>query len=190
MKHHDIIRQLCKASYSHIAKHAYLEVQGYPELENMGRVMEAWEIAVRKWWPASPESGEPSMPHDTVFDREYPLYVDISDYSRTWLLPNNETQRAYFMDVLGHNPIKAVEDVVRLLTEADEAGLIQPECLRTIGSVFENHYVGDQASRNIVDKLHRKAAERLKTECGISEERYLRSTFVQWPLYHCVTKGY
>ena len=73
-KHKSVLKRLCRAFYDHIAKHAYIEVLNGPDIRSMQEAREIWRIEVRKWWPAHPEDGEPDMPHDTYFDREFPLY--------------------------------------------------------------------------------------------------------------------
>lgn len=94
-KHSSVLRGLCRAFYDHISKHAYLEVLAFPNIKSMSDAKVIWEIEVKRWWRAEYETGEPDMPHDTYFDREFPLYIDYDDYGRCWVTPMDVVQNAY-----------------------------------------------------------------------------------------------
>lgn len=189
-KHESVLRALCGAFYNHIAKHAYVELQRFPSLGSMAEVMDLWKVEVQRWWPTEPESGEPDMPHDTYFDRELPLYVDFSDYSRSWLIPDNDAQRAYFMPILAETEISRPRELVAALHQAESMGFFTPKCLQVINEVFKNRYVGNGTMAESIQHLYERVAQKIEKDFKITAQSFLRSTIVQWPLYHCASHGY
>ncbi len=99
--HESVLRALCRAFYSHIAKHAYNKVTRWEWFVSMAYAKEIWDNDMIRWWPADPESGQPEMPHDTYFAREVPLYVDFEEYAGGWFVPDANERKYIFEDVLG-----------------------------------------------------------------------------------------
>lgn len=188
-KHECVHRALCRAFYNHIYKHAYVEIQKFSSLNSMMEVMQLWEIEVRRWWPSEVESGEPDMPHDTYFDRELPLYVDFDDYSRRWLVPSTDSQRAYFVPMLGETEISRTRTVLNALIHAKAQGLFVPLCLRLINETFRTHYLGKETTAAALHGLYKQTAQKVSNETRVSEETFLQSTIIRWPLYHCVSQS-
>ncbi|MCS4503671.1 AbiV family abortive infection protein [Arhodomonas aquaeolei] len=183
-KHTSVLRRLCRAFYDHISKHAYLEVLNFPNIHSMASAKELWDIEIKRWWPAaSSEDGEPDMPHDTRFDREFPLYIDYGDYDRRWLVPNNSDQNAYFMEILGETRVSKVENLIKPWREADLAGISTPKVLSILNAIFKNHYIQADATEDKVRRLYRNVAERVAAETGIASKLFMDSPFVKWPLY-------
>jgi AbiV family abortive infection protein len=185
-KHESVLRRLCRAFYDHIAKHAYLEVLEFPNINSMSDAKAIWDIEVKRWWPAGPEDGEPEMPHDTYFDREYPLYIDFGDYDRRWLVPTDSDQNAHFMEMFGKTPLSKTEKLIEPWRKADLIGLSSPKVLAILNAIFKKHYVREDATRDQLARLYQQVAERVGQVTGISPESFMASPFVQWPLYHFV----
>lgn len=185
-KHTSVLRCLCRVFYDHISKHAYLEVIDFPNIHSMADAKKLWDIEVKRWWPASPEDGEPDMPHDTYFDREFPLYIDYGDYDRRWLVPNNSDQNAYFMEVLGETPVSKAEELIKPWRDAGVASISTPETLSILNAIFKNHYIREGVTREELLRLYKQVAKRVTAESGIDAELFMESPFVQWPLYDFV----
>jgi AbiV family abortive infection protein len=187
-KHESLHRALCRAFYNHIYKHAYIEIQKFSSLNSMAEVMDLWRIEVRRWWPSEVESGEPDMPHNTYFDRELPLYVDFSDWSRRWLVPSSESQKAYFVPMFGETEISRTRMILNALRRSRAQGLLDPPCLRVINETFKEQYLGEQTTAAALQGLYEQAARRVVNEIRVSKETFLQSTINRWPLYHCVSQ--
>ena len=145
-----------------------------------------WEIEVKRWWPAGREDGEPDMPHDTYFDREFPLYIDYGDYDRRWLIPTDSDQKAHFMETFGETPVSKTQKLIEPWRKADSVGICSPKVLAILNAIFKKHYIREEATREQLVSLYEQAAERVAPEAGISPELFMTSPFVQWPLYHFV----
>ena len=184
-KHYPVLGQLCRAFYDHILKHAYMEVLNFlPKIHSMTHAKKKWEIEVQRWWPAGPEDSEPSMPHDTYFDRELPLYIDYGDYDRRWLIPADSDQSAHFMEMFGETPISKMEKLIEPWRRAESVGLCSPEVLAILNATFKKNYIGEDGTWDQLLQLYEKVAQRAAAEKGISRELFMDSPFVQWPLYH------
>jgi AbiV family abortive infection protein len=185
-KHHSVLYRLCRAFYDHISKHAYLEVLDFPNIHSMTDVKNIWEIEVKRWWPAGPEDGEPDMPHDTYFDREFPLYIDYGDYDRRWSVPTESNENAYFREMFGETPISKAEKRIELWKKAESSGICSPKSLAILNTVFKKHYLGEDGNQEELLSLYEKAARCVNLETGIPEKLFMDSPLVQWPLYHYV----
>lgn len=187
LKRHDsVIRRLCRAFYDHISKHAYLEMLNYPNIDSMSEAKNIWEIRVKRWWPADYGDGEPDMPHDTIFNRELPLYVDYSDYDRHWLAPTDRDQDTYFMDKWGGTPISRTNNLIETWKQMEAIGICSPKVLSIMNTVFENHYLRENTKLSSLYSLYEKVAESVSSETNISEELFMASPLVRWPLYRFV----
>jgi AbiV family abortive infection protein len=185
--HDSVLRRLCRAFYNHISKHAYLKVLDFPRIHTSADAKNAWDIEVQRWWPSTPESGEPNMPHDTYFDREFPLYIDFGDYDRRWLIPNDTDQFAYFATFLGANPIDEMEKLIEPWLTAESMGLCSPSVLECMNAVFKKHYIGDDIKLEELENLYEQVAKMVHHKVdGISQGSFMLSPLVEWPLYHFV----
>jgi AbiV family abortive infection protein len=110
-RNESVLKNLCRAFYNHVAKHAYVAVLTFTNVTSMKDAQSLWETAVKRWWPGYPEGGEPDMPHETYFDREMPLYVDFSDCDQGWLVPADSDQRAHFEPCLGRTPLSDAREL-------------------------------------------------------------------------------
>ncbi len=184
-KHGSVLRCLCRAFYNHITKHAYLKVCEFPNI-TLSYAKTIWEGETRRWWPGSYEDGEPDMPHDTVFNRELPLYIDYDDYAGEWLIPADSDENAYFTEMLGETPVSKTEKLIELWQKADSIGLCSPSVLAILNAVFKKHYVREDTTQEQLVRLYDQVADRVGTEVGIPREPLMASPFVQCPLYHFV----
>ncbi len=185
-KYDSVLRRLCWAFYDHISKHAYLEVLRFPNIKSMSDAKAIWEIEVKRWWPSGHEEYEPDMPHDTYFDRQFPLYIDYGDYDRCWLVPIDSDQNAYFIEMFGETPLSKTEKLIAPWRKADSLGISSPKVLAILNAVFKKHYIREDVTWEQLARLYEQAAERVMDEVGISRELFMDSPFVQWPLYHFV----
>lgn len=183
-RHHSVIRSLCKAFYDHIAKHAYLEVQKFPNFRSMSDLRELWEIEVTHWWPAAHESGEPDMPHDTYFDRQLPLYTDFNDYDNCWIVPEDSDHTAYFMECFGEDPIQKTRTILKSWQDAESLGLCSAKSLSIINSVFRKSYINEKTSNESLINLFNTAAKQIEEATGVATESFLASPLAEMPLYH------
>lgn len=185
-KHSSVLRGLCRAFYDHISKHAYLEVLAFPNIKSMSDAKVIWEIEVKRWWRAEYETGEPDMPHDTYFDREFPLYIDYDDYGRCWVTPMDVVQNAYFLETLGETHVSRTEKLLESWQEAASIGMCSGTVLTILNSVFKKHYIGENATQKQLVSLYEQVAEGVMVGTDISTESFMASPLVQWPLYHFV----
>lgn len=185
-KHESVLRSLCRAFFDHIPKHAYMEVLDFPNIHTFADAKSVWDIEVQRWWPAEPETGEQDMPHDTYFNREFPLYIDFGDYERRWLIPIDTNQRAHFMTFLGANLIDMIEKLLKSWRAADSIGLCSYEVLECLNAVFKNHYIGEGTKREELQILYEKVAEKILYK--VDGQSFMTSPLIQWPLYHCANR--
>ncbi|MBI3571580.1 MAG: AbiV family abortive infection protein [Gammaproteobacteria bacterium] len=187
--HGSVLRRLCKAFYDHISKHAYLKVCEFPNINSMSDVRTIWENETQRSWPGSIENGEPDMPHDTVFNREFPLYIDYGDYDQEWLLPSDSDEAFYFTEMFGKTPISETEKLIEEWRKADSIGVCSPKILAILNAVFKEYYIRENTTREQLVRLYEQVAEHVMRETGIQREAFMDSPFVHWPLYHFVCEG-
>lgn len=186
-RHQSVLRRLCHAFYDHIAKHAYYEIHRFPKVRTMEQVKQLWMTEVILWWPGGgPESGEPDMPHDTYFHRELPIYVDFSDYSETWIIPENSSHRSLFDEAGGLNVLASATEMLDRIKRPERLGLFDPECLSILNDTFRKLYIREGTPPDNVSRLERRLAERIEEKRGIPGEETLNSPITGWPLYHFV----
>ncbi len=183
-KHESRLKGICKSFYSHISKHAYLEVYDFPNLHSMEDVKQIWKAETQKLWPGDCESGVPDLPHDTVFNREFPLYVDYSSYDATWFIPEDTDQQLFFQKNAKNGPVTKQKQIIESWKKAADIGLCTPGVLGIINSVFKECYISEQTPTSKIDKLYKKSASLIENNLGISQNTFLDSVLIQWPLYH------
>lgn len=199
-KHDNTTKRLCSAFYDHIKKHAYIEVMDMfdlPHNRDMNELQKIWDINTQKWWPADFESGEPDMPHDTVFDRQWPLYVEFDSYARVWHRPDNSKRKFQFAflgagEVELENPKPHSSNFAKLLQNyervafSNSIGIFSQEVLQITYEIFSQKYLSKQTPTNEIILLYEAFASRLTNEFGITEEQLMRSSLAMWPLYDFV----
>jgi len=183
---YDSLRKLCRAFYNHIYKYSYLRVLELPELNSMSDVKKIWKIETKLYWPADPEDGEPDMPHDTVFDRELPLYMDYDDSIDGWFVPADSEQAGHFEVMFHETSVSRTEKLIRPWREANSIGLCAPKVLEILNIVFRKHYIGDDATSTQLDSLYGQVANSVVAKTNIVREKFIDSPLVVWPLYDLV----
>ncbi len=196
-RHESVLRALCGAFYNHITKHAYKQVHRFAH-DHRDRLMRetdlsdlkgTWGTEIQRWWPGSLDmdgiQDEPDMPHETVWTREMPLYVDF--YDEGWSSPENRQQRfrfhlVSFDEIEGSDFSKTNTDLGRL-NGAHARGLYMAECLAILNDVFAKYYITQKTRIHEILQLNMEVAERLQSECGISSEDCEQFALVEWPLY-------
>jgi AbiV family abortive infection protein len=186
-EHNSVLRTLCRAFYDHINKHAYLKVLDYQNLHSMADANAIWRIEIKRLWPGSCEAGEPDMPHDTYFDREFPLYIDYNNYTRGWSVPQNVSQKPYFEGVFSEKPITTTSNLIQSWSDAASIGLCSGKVLGILNSVFKKHYIGEAVTRAELVRLYEKVGKRIAEDTGIAVESFVSSPLAEWPLYHFVS---
>lgn len=183
-----VLRRLCRAFYDHITKHAYLEMLDFPNINSMVEAKDIWDIEVKRWWPADYGDGEPDMPHDTVFNRDLPLYVDYGDYDRCWQVPTDSDQDIYFMfkGMLGETPISRTLELINRWEQAESADICSPQLLTILNAVFKRRRLREDTTRTQLYSLYEEVAQRVSLETDVSPELFMASPLVRWPLYHFV----
>ena len=184
-KRESVLRRLCKAFYNHIAKHAYMKVLDSRNIRSMADAKRLWEIEVNRFWPAPPESGAPDMPHETSFTREMPLYVDYGDYDRSWLVPTDCDDEAFWSSA-GKTRFAQIENRIEKWKLAESIGVVSAEVLAILNSVFKDHCVVERTPLETVGCLYQEVAKRVDRQTGITVGSFMESPVIQWPLYNFV----
>lgn len=187
-RHQSLLRRLCQAFYSHYAKHAYNEVVRWPRLHDMDHVKEVWEADIIRWYPSSsdPESVEPDFPHDTVFEREMPLYVDLIEYDQEWHTPQDNTWKFLFETRLGNGLLSKSKKAIARLRTTSELGLFNANCLSILNEVFRDQIINHKTTTNELYRIYREVAERFEKERDIPQKKFYSSALAEWPLYYFV----
>jgi len=186
-RHQSVLQRLCRAFYDHFAKHAYYKIHRFPRVRTMEQVKQFWIAEVTRWWPGGgPESGEPDMPHDTYFHRELPIYVDFSDFSEIWIIPENSSHRSSFDETGDLNVLTSATAMLDRIKRAERLGLFAPDCLSILNDTFRSLYITERTPSDDVARLEGRVAERIEKERGIPGQETLNSPITGWPLYHFV----
>jgi len=192
-RHQNVLRRLCKAFYSHIAKDAYNKVARSSHFHNMPHVKDLWDLGITRWWPAdSYDATVPDMPHQTYFKRQMPLYVDFIDQDQAWFTPQVDTSKSKFDQtiMIGGGALLESQAALERLRETSDAGLYSPEGLSILNEAFKKHYIKEDTSTKQISRLYEQVAQRIENELGIASERFYRSALHEWPLYHFVSQGF
>lgn len=180
-----VLRHLCSSFYSHVIKHVYFELSGnkYAVIWELPEVQHHFRISAREWWPSSPESGEPDMPHDTFFLREANLYVDVDSYAGVWMVPRFPSKALMFeMPFLG-TPIEDAQQALGKLRAAQESRLLSPEALHVFNGAMKGLVVSEQTSLEQLRDAYERAGTELEARLGIPPETLKESTLHNWPMY-------
>jgi len=186
-KHQSVLRRLCRAFYDHVSKHAYMEVFDIMRSFSWTQAREIWDIETTRWWPAaSPEDGEPDMPHDTYFGREYPLYVDYGDYDRRWLVPRDEEQKFIVEEMFGETSVTRTQSVIDRWRQTEESGFCSPDVLAIVNSHFKKVYINDNVDLQVLTSLNERTVKAIASKTGKSLEEVTTSELMQLPIYDFV----
>jgi hypothetical protein len=125
--------KLCHSFYDHVLKHVYFDLSAneYEGIWELPQVQHYFRISAKEWWPSSPESGEPDMPHDMFFLREANLYVDVDTYADTWAVPRLPSKALMFEMTFMDTPLDKARAALGKLRAVQKSGLLSPEALHT-----------------------------------------------------------
>ena len=186
-KYESVIKKLCRAFYDHVQKYAYNHVIHHALIDSMHRAMEIFHLELRKWWPSSgPESGEPDMPHPTVFQRDFNLYVDFIEFDQAWNLPSPGKKGYVFLNS-GFQIMDKKKQALSRLVLTQEQGLYSVEALDVLNDVFRGHYLTEGTSNEELDSLFTKLESELGKLLGGTPSRFSNTAYFKWPLYHFLT---
>lgn len=184
-KHESVLIKLCQAFYDHVKKHAYNEVVRFPNVYDMKHVKEIYEVETIKWFPAGIDSGEPDMPHETVFRREFNLYVDYIGSDQKWFIPTPDSC------IMGNDNLEIAlresHEALDKLIYTRDLGLFKAEALGILNDVFKNHYIRESTKNNELADISEKYAKKTNETLGILVEGIAKSTIISWPLYCLVS---
>ena len=188
-RHESVLMKLCKAFYNHIIKYAYNQVIRFPRVHDLKHAGEIYKASIQKWFPSGNiENGEPDMPHDTVFRREYNLYVDYIEFDENWNIPTQEQGKLYFegsfptvIDILNesHNALKKI-----IFTK--DIGLYEPDALKCLNEVFSHHRIKENTSTQELNRLKAKVVSKLNPNSETIIDDIINSEFMNYPLYSFV----
>ena len=184
-RHENVLRRLSRAFYDHIAKHAYYKIHRLPNIVSMEALKQLWEAETTlRWVAGDPESGEPDMPHANYFHRELPLYVDFSDYTDAWIIPDDKSHRSQFEELIGLDVMKSTNKMLDRLRRAEHQGLFTPAVLDTLNASLRDHYFNESVSLQEVTNHYERLAVRVSRSTNVAVDAILRSPLAAVPLYH------
>lgn len=187
-KHESVMRCLCRAFYDHTLKHAYNFIHRLDNIRDLAEARKIWETEITKWWPNNdPESGEPDMPHDTVFFREMPLYVDYIEYDQRWSLPIDEFYSLYFEKSSNFDSLSISKEYLKKIEFSYKTGLFNPSSLSIFHDIFKNYYIREDMKTDDLIKIYDEIDKSLLQELKIPEGTIFKSIYFSWPLYHFLT---
>ena len=192
LKHSNIVRQLCKSYYDHIAKAVYIYISRHADLpgfagRGMAEVQRAVEREKVRYWEGGDESGEPDMPHESVLYRELNLYSDYSEWEEKWCLPCDSSGRWQVSgegSVFGHSPLDDTKESLEQLREAEAAALFAARSLGVIHRIYSPVFVDCRTTNRKLGELEERCMEELRS-IGLTLSEELCKSFVlrPWPLY-------
>lgn len=184
-RHQHVLRHLCRSFYSHVLKYVYLDLSAkrYLGIRNLSDVKSHFHVMAQKWWPGSPESGEPDMPHDTVFLREGNLYVDVDAYSNTWTSANFAGVLTGLSDDFVPDLLQAAYKTLEKLRATQKLGLFAPGALRIFNRVTKELLVSKQTTMEKLHDVYKRTGRDLETSLGVSLQDFGKSELHNWPLY-------
>lgn len=189
-KHESVLKKICAAFYSHIAKHAYYEIIRHNSsnlFKEMTKVKDCFTIAMKEWWPASggAEDTEPDMPNDVFFKRDINLYSDFSDYDQMWITPHPDGQRFKFEhDIIGNNPLEECEKLLKRIVDTRNAGLYEPSILKIMNGAFKKYYVRETTQSDEIINIYVDVSKKIESNYKILGSVFYSSALYEWPVYH------
>ena len=195
--HEATLKALCKAFYNHVAKYAYRNVSWREEWREFKAVKKKWENEVARWKRLDRAKFKAAIRHPTVYDREWPLYVDVDvdvdainepetgkGEGKTaklghWGAPENDSYENEFVaDSSGFSILTEVSEEFERISDSHRAGLCSCAALRDLNQVFRKEFFG----HNTDAKRLRKLYDGLAKKRGVSD--YLDTAMAAWPLYY------
>lgn len=184
IRHENYLKNLCRGFYDHVVKYAYKTILE-PKIfyHDMKHVKEFWIAEITRYWPSGYESGEPDFPHDTVFYRELPLYVDFNDYDQVWHIPDNTFNSYRFKKDIGEDDISKTKKFLKRIMATADKGFFEKEILSILNEEFKNHIISAKTENNEIIRICKKIQSRLPNDIQADFEK---SSLYEWPLYYFV----
>ncbi len=187
---HEVLLRLCGVFYSNMIKRTYLDYSStcYPGITTMADLKHYVDLAKIKWWPGSPEDGDPDMPHETFFLREAKLYVDVDDYADCWVSPDESSRVQWRGGVSGFSPtpIEDARKKLDTLKRTRDEEFFATNVLSIINYFMKRLSLTEKTSTDVITACYEKIGHKLNTECGIDVSRFIASELHNWPLYWIV----
>lgn len=187
--HENWLKRLCRAFYSHVEKYALYRVVhlkqtlGFNFFPDLHRFKAMFVADLQRWWPADLESGEPDMPHNTVFTRDENLYVDFLDYNQDWFVPVPDTKIVGLGQTPGDDKLDECQASLDTLLQTQNNGLVQPDVLGLLNDTFQRKFIDESTPISELFRLYETVAAKVDAQCGISPEKFSGSSLEIWPVY-------
>ncbi len=180
-RHENILKNLCRAFYDHVSKHAYNNVIGFfRPFRDMKHVKDLWVAEITRLWPSDYESGEPDFPHYTYFIRELPLYVDFIEYDQQWHIPDHYSSKYRFDQNFGGDSLSDSKKLLKNIDDSYGSGFFSPESLSILNSIFKNNFISEKDDIDKIKGLYRKVKGQLANHL---EDEFEKSSLNKIPLY-------
>jgi len=160
-----------------------------PILHGMGQAADLWRTAVRRWWPESPnpEDAEPPMPHDTVFEREVPLYVDWDYWAKRWAGPTQSTNIWRFDNAHLPSELDRLRAEFHAVKDAAAKGLLCGRALETLHDIYSSTYINESTPAATVRALEDKLVAEPSLQLAVADAEIRSSPLLAPALYHFTT---
>lgn len=183
-RHENYLKKLCRGFYNHVVKYAYRTIiEPIRSYHDMKHVREFWLAETTRYWPSGFESGEPDFPHDTVFHRELPLYVDFIDYDQVWHIPDNTFNSYRFEKMIGEDAISKSKKFLKRIKDSANKGFFEKEILSIINEDYKKQIISEKTTTNKIQKIYKKIQSRMPTDV---QADFKESSLCEWPLYYFV----
>lgn len=185
-RHQHVLRRLCRSFYNHVLKHVYLDFSDheYWGIQNLSDLQAFFRDKAQEWWPSSPESGEPDMPHDTYFLREANLYVDVdSSHADSWTRANFAGVLTSLSDSSIPEFLQEARKTLRKLHATQNLGLLEPAALQIFNKNTKSLFVSEQTTMDGLHAVYERTGMELQTSLGVPLEDFRKSVLHNWPLY-------
>ena len=183
-RHENYLKNLCRGFYNHVVKYAYRAIiepiRSYPDMEN---IREFWLAETTRYWPSGFESGEPDFPHDTVFHRELPLYVDFIDYDQAWHIPDNTFISYRFEKMMGEDSISKSKNFLKRIKATASQQFFKMENLSIVNEEFKKQIISEKTTTKEVQRIYKTIKSRMPTDI---QSDFEESSLCEWPLYYFV----
>jgi AbiV family abortive infection protein len=200
-RHMSDLNALCVGFYNHLTKYAYMRAwqvwrqRGRATNNSFvirGEFRQVGELfcadRVRMWRGSTdPEDGEPDMPHTTYFTRDAQLYVEFSDYSGQWIVPNPSQQfhdsglwpktDSYELAVGHLHAWQIIRDVDALSSDA----------LALMNALWRRQRISRNTPATTLARLWTKTAATMADRSPITEGDIFVSPLCGWPCYQFLT---
>jgi AbiV family abortive infection protein len=184
LKHESTLKNLCRAFYDHVAKHAYSQTVRFQlRFQDMKRLKELWIAEITRWFPSGYESEEPDFPHSTYFTRQLPLYVDYIGFDQKWHVPDQALERYRFEKILGESSLTKSKRELAEINASAELKFFSSKILILINQVFKNHFISEKTQPSAIERIYQDFQDQLPENL---QKHFVGSVLNQWPIYSFV----